>query len=628
MRFLISLMVAHYVVVSIHQQCACHAVARITAWLVPQGGFRSRQICRICKRFNSLSVPDHGQRKLSTLVTSKCLDEHKLPDHQDSVPVAFDALKFWLIDNGATLDLQGLSLKAAAKSDQDAPAPSMDEAAGNWGLVATRRYRRGDLIASIPSNLQFTQAVLDKLIYHAFGGKPQGCGSSYTTEATAEPRPVNVRDPSLHLAFPLALFKVLQKEGWARRPPDQQAGQKGALLDRLYDGWLAYLRVLRPPPRSIPIFWSAAEVRALDHPIASAVFERLHRLQNSFPDFEATVRKHTSVPAWGSHNSNSRVLFGELMSAYATVLSRSIRVPGGQRAFVPLADLCRHSPHDGNANLKVSHPSQNYDVQTEPHEPLEGTSPTVLRGKSNANQSRRCVDGSIQLTTTSDIAPGDDIRISYGPFDNPTLLLNYGLLPQRNPHEKVQIEFSPRRVHFALRSIGVDLMKLADDFGFLGPSTAKELTRLGLAPPSANCATTEGSCVEYRPTVTVNRNSECDARLLAAAKVLAATSDYTTSFDEGQGLNGANAPQSLDEKAKRFIISFLQHALFENFSTTAAEDCKILRDRKVLTGRSRCGLDREATLSPGMRMAVTFRSTRRELLRKAISQLQESIKAK
>lgn len=70
-----------------------------------------------------------------------------------------------------------------------------------------------------------------------------------------------------------------------------------------------------------------------------------------------------------------------------------------------------------------------------------------------------------------------------------------------------------------MRSIGVDLMKLADDFSFLGQSTCKELTRLGLAPPPASRARTEGLCVEYRPTVTVDGNSQCDARLLAVAKV-------------------------------------------------------------------------------------------------------------
>lgn len=75
----------------------------------------------------------------------------------------------------------------------------------------------------------------------------------------------------------------------------------------------------------------------------------------------------------------------------------------------------------------------------------------------------------------------------------------------------------------------------------------------------------------------------------------------------------------------RFVISFLQHALFEQFSTTAAEDSTLLRNSKVRNGD--CGLERKTALTHGMEMAIRFRARRREVLQAAIARMQGSINA-
>ncbi|CDI74561.1 hypothetical protein, conserved [Eimeria praecox] len=41
------------------------------------------------------------------------------------------------------------------------------------------------------------------------------------------------------------------------------------------------------------------------------------------------------------------------------------------------------------------------------------------------------------------------------------------------------------------------------------------------------------------------------------------------------------APKDAEERASRFLISFLQQALFEQFSTTEEEDSNILRSKQI-----------------------------------------------
>ena len=84
----------------------------------------------------------------------------------------------------------------------------------------------------------------------------------------------------------------------------------------------------------------------------------------------------------------------------------------------------------------------------------------------------------------------------------------------------------------------------------------------------------------------------------------------------------------IQERAIRFVISFLQHALFEQFSnTTKAEDSKILRDRQILRpSTNRLGLEEITYLTPQMETAVRFREKRRNVLIKAIEMMNESLR--
>lgn len=426
-----SFVVAFSLLVAANEQCGSQAVTRQIAWLAHHGDFwRIRPACDHA-HFSLPTLRTRTRKHLTRLASSREHDRSELPNHIIDAS-AFDELKRWLVDNGAFLDLHGLALKPSPETSQATPA-SAEEGAARQGLIAIRHYRRGDLVASIPASLHFSHKVLWQLIGCVVGQESRKGFTTRLREAAAEIGTAHATDPKTFLAFPLAFFLVLQGEECVPVvPPRPSRSEHSKVLSRLYEGWLAYLRLLPAPPSSMPMFWTAEELRALEHPIGPLVIERLHHLRCSFRDFEPTVRKLISVVAPEAREPKSGALFERLLSAYATVLSRSIKMPSGGNVFVPLVDLCNHSPYGGNASIRIATHSS-HKIRTVLREPLEGTTLKTSQRAAGSRPHHR-VDGEpIKLLATRAISPGDEIRVSYGAFDNPTLLLNYGLLPLKNP---------------------------------------------------------------------------------------------------------------------------------------------------------------------------------------------------
>lgn len=396
-----------------------------------QGGFLCGQSIRNIPQFTLRSLRYSSKKVLPRNVPPKVASGSEEINHIEDVS-NFETLKFWLTANGASLDAHGLKLKLLPSSGQFSQVSTGDAPRGR-GLLASRRYQRGELIARIPNSLHFSPEALEQLLDYVVkrGHEECGTGSSQSCKADFE----RVRDPYIRLALPLALFQVLQEEkGLSPRPVHSKGTQlDGSSIHRLYEGWLAYLRVLTPPPAAMPIFWSAEEVRALGHPIASAVFARRYRLQRIFRDVELTVRNCLNGFLPASRQPSSKTLFEGLVSAYATVLSHAMKISSQAKALVPLVDLCGHSPHGGNASLKLSPASLNPDEGFRPNVRSGGCASQFPVEKKNITEHQSACTESLQLVATSDIPSGEEILVSYGAFDNPTLLLNYGLLPRENP---------------------------------------------------------------------------------------------------------------------------------------------------------------------------------------------------
>ncbi|KAL8426540.1 hypothetical protein Efla_006605 [Eimeria flavescens] len=500
---------------------------------------------------------------------------------------AFARLKRWLLENGAALDVDGLALKPSCGSRQESqPSVCPTAAQESRGLVASRVYRRGETLISIPARLTFTAEALEEL---ANGVLP---GAFAAGEAGPE-------DASVRLALFLAFFQALQSDHWttSRCPPAVQSTARRMPLARLLEGWLVYLQLLTPPPATMPMFWTAAELQALEHPLASSVFERHYRLQAILPRFHSLMTRCLPLLKANSEEKlNSSLLLQKLVAAYATAVSRSVRMSDKEKAFVPLVDLCGHSASEPNAKLLLSAASSRAaacraaDEAGEPSGQQASAAANTMETPGREPKKKR--DSIVELEAIEEISPGEDVRISYGQFDNPTLLLNYGLLPRNNPHEKIPLEFSPRRVHFALRSVGVDRLRVADDFSFLGPRAVRQLAELGW---------TGG---EGGPVVTISGEGEPDEKLLSAAQVCRAQRSLTA--------RRAQLLRRMRETAVRFIISFLRLALFEDFGVAAPEHLEKPPGEFILEHNN-------GRLSPGMRMANNFRSSRKTAIRTAIA---------
>ncbi|CDJ56568.1 hypothetical protein, conserved [Eimeria maxima] len=85
-----------------------------------------------------------------------------------------------------------------------------------------------------------------------------------------------------------------------------------------------------------------------------------------------------------------------------------------------------------------------------------------------------------------------------------------------------------------------------------------------------------------------------------------------------------------ETRAKRFLISFLQQILFEQFNTiNEEEDINMLRSQHmIIPSKKHKGLEERIPLSPAMDIAIRFRQKRRNVLIKAINKIKESLNSK
>jgi len=224
----------------------------------------------------------------------------------------------------------------------------------------------------------------------------------------------------------------------------------------------------------VPIFWSKAELDALEYPPVSSQVVKRCRWLVEFSGMEDVQRLGRELFGADAANILSPNTLGWALSA---VTSRAFRSggEGGTAALLPLIDMCNH---DFGPSAAVS-----------------GT------GDSRA----------LNLKALRDIAPGEDVTLSYGNLSNDFLLLDYGFVVKDNACDDVKLSFDPGFVEAAKAVANVG--SATEDMK-IQPWQSRALDRLGL--------TTQNREV-HMMSVHAEGDPPVDERLLAGVRVLCCT---------------------------------------------------------------------------------------------------------
>ncbi len=154
-----------------------------------------------------------------------------------------------------------------------------------------------------------------------------------------------------------------------------------------------------PAAYTVPLFWPTEAISQLQYPTVQTELLRRAKFTSSF----AADRLKHEAGAFGGRAVDADAL-GWAMAACS---SRAIRVGGGERALCPLIDLGNHATK-GVANCEV----------------------------------RGTLGGALQLVAVSAIRMGEEVTFSYGSLSNDDFLLDYGFVPDSNPHDDVKLAWA------------------------------------------------------------------------------------------------------------------------------------------------------------------------------------------
>lgn len=199
------------------------------------------------------------------------------------------------------------------------------------------------------------------------------------------------------------------------------------------------------------------------------------------------------------------------------------------------------------------------------------------------------------LTTTTRVAVGDELTVSYGNLESDDFLLNYGFLQEDNPADRVSVQFGPEMVAVAKSLVGLTGMADTAQTGPAAEPFQKEaLSALGL---------------DTNPEVELGgpTNFGLDGRLYAGLRVLCADSAAELAGKDVRQLQTADAGISASNEAKsRQTARGIAAIVLAQFPTTLADDTALLT---------------AGGLEPDMEMAVRFRVAKKQTLKAIIDGL-------
>lgn len=365
------------------------------------------------------------------------------------------------------------------------------------------------------------------------------------------------QDPASDPESLTQLIQLVPKELWGGKLALKLLYERYRGEDSPFAPYIGSLPVGFP---GIPIFWSKAELDALEYPPVSSQVVKRCRWLVEFSGMEAVRRLGGHVFGKEAASVLSPNTLGWALSA---VTSRAFR-PGGEggaAALLPLIDMCNH---DQAPNARVS-----------------------------ASDSR-----ALNLQALRDIAPGEDVTLSYGELPNDFLLLDYGFVVEDNAHDSVTLSFDPGFVEAAkaVANVGsaVDDMKVQ-------PWQARALDRLGL--------TTQNKEV-HMLSVQAEGDPPVDERLLAGIRVLCCTREDLV--QAGLHTLGKWTPARTGAWEASVLKTAVGMGLIglSQFSTSAEED------QRLLAGDA----------SSDMKLAISLRLGKKAVLTRCIQALEARLK--
>jgi hypothetical protein len=172
----------------------------------------------------------------------------------------------------------------------------------------------------------------------------------------------------------------------------------------------------------------------------------------------ASMRSHLAQMCLEHHNEDgcSNSTSSTLVRALSLAYSRA-HTSDKELIIAPGIDTANHDFSPNSFVRTVHSPNACQGITA-----LEEVAPLPLSASSHADPAANT--SFFQLVVGEEgISAGDEVTISYGPWDNDRYLLHYGFVPDFNPHDKVTLfENNRELVRYAARHVGIS----SSDYNF------------------------------------------------------------------------------------------------------------------------------------------------------------------
>ena len=267
-----------------------------------------------------------------------------------------------------------------------------------------------------------------------------------------------------------------------------------------------YINLLPAVHSGIPLFFGPDAVRELQYPPVVEQLKRRSRFLISFAN--GPLAAAVSAPHGGPFDGFA-VDANALGWAFACASSRAFRVGGPHlpAAMLPLVDVANHS-----------------------FEPSAVVRPALGLGP-----------GAIEMVASRSVQAGEEISLNYGDLTNDALLLDYGFVPEDNPHDAAGLRWDLGLIEAAREVAGLS----AVPFGAAAAAAGAGASASGSSSSSADVYFApwqkkilrdlrlekgvgggggDGGGVDPEVLVTRNARQPVDPRLLAGLRILYASS--------------------------------------------------------------------------------------------------------
>lgn len=312
----------------------------------------------------------------------------------------FTSLKELLSDEGVIIGGRS-SLSLAFFPTRDRAWPANAEALGKVGGEASVEFRRGlQALSPFPRGASICWVPYGAFLTTRSLGVAEDKADGFQADSEGEKW-----EAPLRLAAALLPLLKARREKGSAHALTESAFRFSALQRR-------YAELLPPIPLSFALNWSTAACHSAGIALRNKICGRNKILR------EFLLREGRS----GGEADPEREL-SQLREAFFYVRSRAVlfRRTAESRsslALVPLLDLCNHSDVPNAALRRTRRPPVCSAVASKSSSGSSLSEPAQVEG--------------LELVALRDIRAGEEVTVTYGALNNFTLLLEFGMLPERN----------------------------------------------------------------------------------------------------------------------------------------------------------------------------------------------------